>query len=69
MRIDRNSVHLYRAVFGVGFIVFGAIIARNIAVSATPGNKLPGFLFAGVMIALGGVRIVQYVRARRRQQP
>jgi hypothetical protein len=66
MRVNRHSVYLYRALFGLGFMVLGAVVARNVAVSQTPGNKLPGFLFAGVMIALGGVRIVQYVQARRR---
>jgi hypothetical protein len=66
MRVNRHSVYLYRALFGLGFIVLGTVVARNVALSQAPGNKLPGFLFSVVLIALGAVRIVQYVQARRR---
>ena len=66
MRIDQRSVYLLRALFGVGFIVFGLVMAASVAVVNAPsGKKTVGFLFAVVMIALGGVRIGQYVRARR----
>ncbi len=69
MRITPRSVFLYRAVFGLGFIAFGAVIAYRVVVAPGPGNKTPGFLLAAAMIALGGVRIGQYVRARRAPPP
>jgi hypothetical protein len=70
MRIDRRSVYLYRALFGVGFVVLGAVTAYRVAiVHAPPGSKTLGLLLAVVMMALGGVRIGQYVRARRAKPP
>jgi hypothetical protein len=38
-------------------------------VHAPPGSKTLGLLLAVVMIGLGGVRIGQYVRARRGPPP
>ena len=70
MRIDRNSVYLYRALFGVGFVVLGVVTAVRVAlVHAPPGSKTLGLMLAVVMIGLGGVRVGQYVRARRRPPP
>ncbi len=70
MRVDRNSVYLFRALFGIGFIVLGTVTAFRVAiVPGAVGTKTLGFLFALVLIALGGVRIGQYVRARRGPPP
>ena len=70
MRIDRRSVYLYRALFGVGFVVLGAVTAYRVVVAhAPPGSKTLGLLLAVVMIGLGGVCIGQYVRARRDLPP
>jgi hypothetical protein len=57
----------YRATFGLGFIVLGALTLWRVAtVPVPPGNKVVGVVLAVAMIALGAVRIVQYVRVRRR---
>jgi hypothetical protein len=70
MRVDRRSVYLYRALFGVGFLVLGAVTAYRVAVAHGPlTSKTLGLLTALVMFALGGVRIGQYVRARRNLPP
>lgn len=66
MRVDRRSVYLYRALFGVGFLVLGAMTVYRVAVAPGPlTSKTLGLLTALVFLALGGVRIGQYVRARR----
>jgi hypothetical protein len=62
-----GGIPLYRAVFGLGFVVLGIVTAVRIGmVNAPPSNKVLGVMFAVVLVALGGVRIWQYVRARRR---
>jgi len=55
----------YRMISGVIFSVLGVVIAAELVLR--PGalqNKIAGFGFAFVAIALGVVRIVQYVQAR-----
>jgi hypothetical protein len=57
----------YRATFGLGFVVLGAVTLWRVAtVPVPPGNKVVGVVLALAMIALGAARIVQYVRYRRR---
>ena len=61
------TLYGYRATFGLGFIVLGVLTLWRVAtVPVPPGNKVVGVVLAVAMIALGAVRIVQYVRARRR---
>jgi hypothetical protein len=64
MRANRG-IPLYRAIFGLGFVVLGAFTAYGVLTSRAQGNKVLGVMLAIVMIALGGVRIGQYLRARR----
>jgi hypothetical protein len=60
-------LYSYRATFGLGFIVLGAVTLWRIATVPVPaGNKVIGVVLAVAMIALGAARIVQYVRYRRR---
>ena len=67
MRSPRPMVYGYRATFGLGFIVLGALTLWRVATVAVPaGNKVIGVVLALAMIGLGAVRIVQYVRYRRR---
>jgi hypothetical protein len=61
------AVYAYRAAFGLGFVVLGAVTLWKVASVAVPaGNKIIGAALAVAMIALGAARIVQYVRYRRR---
>ena len=61
-----RGIALYRALFGLGFVVLGVVTAVRIGmVQAPASNKVLGVMLAIVMIALGGVRIGQYLRARR----
>ncbi len=60
-------IYGYRATFGLGFIVLGAVTLWRVAtVAVPPGNKVVGVAAGILMIGLGAVRIVQYVRYRRR---
>lgn len=62
---DRAAVYRYRAVFGGGFILLGAVTLWRVAiVPVPPGNKILGLLLACAMIGLGAARIVQYRRYR-----
>lgn len=62
-----SGLPLYRATFGLGFIVLGGFTLWRIAtVAVPPGNKVIGVALAFVMIGFGAMRIVQYVRNRRR---
>lgn len=57
----------YRMISGIIFSILGLIIAGELA--RRPGafqTKIAGFGFALVAIALGIVRIVHYVQARKR---
>jgi hypothetical protein len=70
MRVDQRAVYLYRGLFGVGFIVLGLVVAYRVAIVPGPWRaKALGLLVPIVMVALGGVRVGQYVRARRRPRP
>ncbi|HZX67829.1 MAG TPA: hypothetical protein VFE70_03040 [Candidatus Elarobacter sp.] len=61
-----RGIALYRALFGLGFVVLGVVTAVRIGMVPAPAsNKVLGVMLAIVMIALGGVRIGQYLRARR----
>jgi hypothetical protein len=63
----RPILYSYRATFGLGFIVLGALTLWRVATVPVPaGNKIVGVVIAVAMIALGAFRIVQYVRYRRR---
>jgi hypothetical protein len=66
MRRDRRGVYLYRAVFGAGFVVLGAVTLWRVAIApAPPASKLLGIVFGLALIGLGAARIVQYLRSRR----
>jgi hypothetical protein len=55
----------YRMISGVIFSVLGVVIATELLMRpGAPQNKIAGFGFALVAIALGVVRIVQYMQAR-----
>jgi len=70
MRSDRRTVYRYRAVFGFGFLVLGAVTLYRVAVVDAPfGNKILGGLLALAMLALGVARLAQYVRFRRESGP
>jgi hypothetical protein len=65
MRRNPDVVYAYRAAFGVGFVLLGAVTLWRIAIVPVPAaNKMLGVLLAAAMIALGTARIVQYVRYR-----
>lgn len=56
----------YRMISGVIFSVLGIIIAAELLLRpGPPQSKIAGFGFAFVAIALGVVRVVQFVGARR----
>lgn len=66
MRVNQRAVLRYRAFFGAGFIVLGAVtLWRVLAVPAAPNSKLLGALLAVAMIGLGIARIMQYLRRGR----
>jgi hypothetical protein len=55
----------YRMISGIIFSILGVVIAAELALRpGAPQNKIAGFGFAVVAIALGVVRIVQYFAAR-----
>jgi uncharacterized membrane protein HdeD (DUF308 family) len=57
----------YRMISGILFSIIGLIIAGELV--QRPGalqNKIAGFGFAVAVIALGIVRIVHYLQARKR---
>lgn len=61
-----GGIPLYRALFGLGFVVLGIVTAVRIGmVDAPASNKVLGVMFAIVLVALGGVRVWQYLRIRR----
>ncbi len=65
MRTNQTAVLRFRAVFGLGFLLLGLVMAWRVGFAAAPAqNKLIGIVFALVMIALGVVRIRDYARAR-----
>jgi uncharacterized BrkB/YihY/UPF0761 family membrane protein len=66
MRANRPVVYRYRAVFGFGFLVLGAVTLWRVVAAPAPLNtKFLGAVFAVALIGLGAARIAQYVRARR----
>jgi hypothetical protein len=70
MRTNQTAVLRFRAVFGLGFLLLGLVMLWRIALTAAPAqNKIIGFVFALVMIALGVVRVRDYARARRGSGP
>ncbi len=55
----------YRMISGVIFSILGIVIAAELVLRpGAPQTKIAGFGFALVAIALGVVRIVQYLGAR-----
>lgn len=65
MRLNQRILLRYRAVFGAGFVLLGAItVWRVIIASAPPNSKILGGLLGVVMVGLGIARIMQYVRGR-----
>ncbi len=65
MRGDRRGVYLYRAVFGAGFVVLGAVTLWRVAIAPAPvGSKVLGVVFGLALMGLGAARIVQYLRSR-----
>jgi uncharacterized membrane protein HdeD (DUF308 family) len=65
-RARYQVVYVSRALFGVGFIVLGALaLARVLATSAPSSSKAVGAALGVAMIGLGIARIVQYLRWRR----
>ncbi len=56
----------YRMISGVIFSVLGIVIAVELVHRAgAPQSKIAGFGFALVAIALGIVRVIQYLQARQ----
>lgn len=65
MRVNQRLLLRYRAAFGVGFMVLGAVTLWRVAAATAPAtNKIIGALLAVAMIGLGLARIMQYVRGR-----
>lgn len=65
MRLNQRILLRYRAVFGAGFVLLGAITVWRVIVAAAPPNsKILGGLLGVVMVGLGIARIMQYVRGR-----
>ena len=65
MRLNQRILLRYRAVFGAGFVLLGAVtVWRVIVASAPANNKILGALLGIVMVGLGVARIMQYVRGR-----
>jgi len=55
----------YRMISGVIFSLLGILIAVEILLRpGPPQSKIPGFAFALVALALGAVRVGQYLKAR-----
>ncbi len=66
MRPNNPALYAYRALFGAGFVVLGAVTLARVATVAAPANtKILGVLLACALIGLGLARIVQYVRFRK----
>jgi hypothetical protein len=64
MRADRAATYRYRAVFGGGFVVLGAVMFWRVAAAPAPfTSKLLGLAFAIALLGLGVARIVQYLRS------
>jgi len=65
VRLNQRILLRYRAVFGAGFVLLGAVtVWRVIVASAPANNKILGALLGIVMVGLGVARIMQYVRGR-----
>ena len=68
MRVDRATVARFRAIFGLGYVLFGALaLWRVFTAPAPPNAKLLGLLFALALIALGVVRLAAFAKARREE--
>lgn len=66
MRLTPAAVLGLRALFGLFFLVLGAITLWHVVASPAPaGSKVVGGVLAAGMIVLGGARVVLYLRARR----
>ena len=67
MRVTQGTVLGFRAVFGLFFLVLGAVTLYHVVGSpASVGSKLIGGALAVGLIVLGGVRVVIYLRTRSR---
>lgn len=67
MRVTPATVLGFRALFGLFFLVLGAITLWHVAAAPAPaGSKAIGGVLAAGMIVLGGARVVLYLRARAR---
>jgi hypothetical protein len=63
MRRDHPIVYRYRAVFGAGFIVLGAVTIWRVAIAPAPANsKILGLTFGVAIAGLGVARVLQYLR-------
>ncbi|HEX3469351.1 MAG TPA: hypothetical protein VHT05_14820 [Candidatus Elarobacter sp.] len=70
MRSINRTVYLSRALFGLAFIALGGVSAfRVLFKPAPPSYKVLGLTLAVVMVALGCVRIGQYLRWRNAPPP
>jgi hypothetical protein len=70
MRVNQTAVLRYRAVFGAGFILLGLVTLWRVAAASAPAqSKITGLALAVVMIALGVVRLMPFLRARRGSGP
>ncbi len=70
MRVDRETVLRYRALFGLGFIVLGALMIVRVAVAAAPpSSKILGLLLGVAVLALGIVRVRTFWKSWRESQP
>jgi hypothetical protein len=66
MRVDRATVARFRAIFGLGYILFGGLALWRVLAAPAPANaKLLGALFGLALIALGVARLAAFAKARR----
>ncbi len=68
----RGSLRWYRfrMISGLIFGILGVAIAGELVLRpGAPQSKIAGFGFALVAIALGGVRVMQYLQARKTLAP
>lgn len=67
MRPRPMAIVKLRAAFGVGFIAFGLVIGVKLLFFQTAplANRWMGLAFCVVLVAFGGVRIREYLLARR----
>ena len=65
MRSADPNVVRYRAIFGLAYLLFGALALVRVLVAHAPANaKILGTLFGLALIGLGIARLVAFQRVR-----